>query len=104
MRVQIDAFARNMKVVLAHGAATGADAIAKEIAEEMGFEVHAHIANWRTLGKKAGPLRNAEMLKIERPRVVLAFPMSDSVGTYDCIRKARAMDKPPELRIIHVES
>ena len=103
-KVKLEAESLGYRVVMAHGGQTGADTISHEVGEELGFEVHQHIAEWSALGKKAGPIRNASMLKIERPRLVLAFPLRDSIGTLDCIRKARAMDRPPEVRIFPAES
>ena len=39
----------------------GADALADDEAKRMGFTVEPHPADW-SLGRKAGPLRNQEML------------------------------------------
>jgi hypothetical protein len=48
-----------------------------------------HPAKWRTLGKAAGMIRNAEMVALQ-PDVCLAFPGPGSRGTIDCMRKAEA--------------
>lgn len=53
--------------ILVHGACHlgGADIIAGEVAKQLGFEVREYPADWKTYGKKAGPIRNLEMLKKE---------------------------------------
>ena len=72
--------------VVVHGAARGADSLAGKVAREMGNEVRPYPANWRLHGKAAGPIRNAEMIDLERPEVVIAFPGGS--GTRDMIDKA----------------
>jgi hypothetical protein len=72
--------------VVVHGAARGADSLAGKVAHEMGNEVRAYPANWRAHGRAGGAIRNAEMLDLERPEVVVAFP--GGAGTRDMIGKA----------------
>jgi len=45
------------------------------------------MANWAGLGRKAGPIRNQEMLDQGRPNMVVAFP--GGRGTADMVRRAR---------------
>jgi hypothetical protein len=59
-------------VVILHGAAPGADTIAGFLAQDFGFAVRAFPADWEKHGKRAGILRNLEMLD-EQPDLVLAF-------------------------------
>lgn len=76
--------------LLIHGAATGADSLANDWATERGIAIKEFPVtkdDWRTLGKKAGPLRNAKMIE-EQPNVVVAFP--GGRGTADMVSKARA--------------
>ena len=70
-----------------HGGASGADTLAHEWALGRRVPVHIFKADWRRLGKAAGPLRNQEMLDRMRPDVVLAFP--GGKGTTDMVRRAR---------------
>jgi hypothetical protein len=70
------------------GAAPGADALANEWARSKGIKTQRFRADWRLQGRKAGPLRNAQMLREGRPDLVIAFPGGD--GTADMIRQARA--------------
>jgi hypothetical protein len=74
---------------LAHGGASGADAIAARWAREHGVECVAYHADWRRLGPRAGPVRNADMLVREHPDMVIAFP--GGRGTRDCMTTARHM-------------
>lgn len=101
---QIDSRSR-LPLVMIHGDAPGADTIAREYAEHDGtWHVIAMPALWTLHGKSAGPRRNAEMveaLKLLRDCGyechVLAFPMPDSRGTWDCVRKARAAGFEPVI-------
>lgn len=70
---------------LVHGAcATGADAAAHHWYEVAGSDLGClevrHPADWEQFGKRAGPLRNAEMVKAGAD-LVLAFFSGDSRGT-----------------------
>jgi hypothetical protein len=58
---------------IVHGGARGADALAGDVAAELGLAVRAYPADWKTYGKAAGPIRNQTMLDAERPARVIAF-------------------------------
>jgi hypothetical protein len=60
-------------VVLIHGDAKGADALAGAIGRELGWEIIACPADWAKHGKSAGPRRNREMFALHRPHRALAF-------------------------------
>lgn len=74
---------------------TGADRWAHEWATERGIDVHPHPANWERYGKRAGPLRNEQMIEHAgqlsrwqyQRTLVLAAP--GGAGTADCVRRAR---------------
>jgi hypothetical protein len=59
---------------LVHGGATGADALAGQWAVERRIPCDVYHANWRSYGRAAGPIRNAQMLREAKPDLVLAFP------------------------------
>jgi hypothetical protein len=62
-------------IVIVHGACPeGADAMADRIAQHYGYRTEPHPADWRTHGKAAGPVRNAEMVALGAS-VALAFIM-----------------------------
>lgn len=71
-----------------HGDAPGADTLAKETAIAMGVTQKPYPARWAEHGRRAGPIRNALMLR-DNPDIgmVVAFP--GGVGTADMVRKAK---------------
>ena len=71
------------------GGCSGADALAWKWATKNGLpDILVHYAQWHLYGKAAGPLRNAEMLRLDKPDLVVAFPGGS--GTADMVRKAQA--------------
>ncbi|MBW6397027.1 DUF2493 domain-containing protein [Roseomonas sp. HJA6] len=72
--------------VLIHGAARGADTFGGEWAAAHGVPMLAFHADWESLGRKAGPIRNQRMLDEGRPDLVLALP--GGRGTADMVRRA----------------
>jgi hypothetical protein len=82
--------------VIMHGDAEGADTIANRYAVKYGFEVLKFPANWAGLGKRAGVIRNQQMLTEGKPTEVWAF-YSDSgktPGTSDMVRRAKEAGIP----------
>lgn len=74
--------------VVIHGGARGADSLAGEVATKAGVPVEVYPAQWEKHGRRAGPIRNQQMLDEGRPDVVLAMP--GGVGTADMVRRAKA--------------
>lgn len=50
-------------------------------------------ANWKALGKRAGPFRNQRMVDAGA-NICLAFPLPSSRGTWDCVRRAEEAGIP----------
>jgi hypothetical protein len=59
-------------ITVVHGGARGADEIAGDQALDLGYYIRVFPAKWDEHGKRAGILRNLEMLD-EKPDLVLAF-------------------------------
>lgn len=95
-------------MTLVHGAATGIDSIARDIATSWGWAAEGHPARWDECGDgcpprphlrrrrdgrmycpHAGPRRNEEMCQLGAD-IVIAFPGPDSTGTWDCLKRAAA--------------
>jgi hypothetical protein len=68
----------------------GADWHAHRFALKRGWTIQERPADWRRYGKKAGGVRNQEMVD-EDPRmdVLIAAPDPNSRGTWDCVRRAK---------------
>lgn len=76
--------------VIIHGAARGADSMAGQSAERHGLECLAFPADWDRHGKRAGFLRNQQMLDEAGPTMVAAFTYDiyQSRGTCDMAKRA----------------
>lgn len=81
---------------LLHGAAKGADRIVAQLSHLYGFDVQAFPADWAQHGKRAGILRNLQMLDT-RPDLVIAFQRNASRGTQHTINEARRRGIPVEV-------
>jgi len=93
------------EVVVVHGAAKGADALASEFVNKTedylrghGINIYEerHRAKWNQHGSGAGPVRNREMVRAGAD-ICLAFPLEGSKGTWDCIVTARRAGIPVRI-------
>lgn len=78
--------------VVIHGGARGADALAAEWATVRVVAQQMFRAKWDELGKRAGPIRNKQMLAEGSPDVVIAF--AGGRGTADMVRISRNAGVP----------
>jgi hypothetical protein len=69
------------------GGARGADTLAEDWARARGVVCQVYRADWEGLGRKAGPIRNQQMLTEGKPELVVAFP--GGRGTAHMVRIAR---------------
>lgn len=86
--------------VVVHGNAPGADSIANRWALEnnrngYNVAVEVHPAQWTKHGRRAGPLRNQEMVDAGAD-LVLAFIKDNSPGASHLVREARTAGIPVE--------
>ena len=87
------------KIIIVEGGARGADTLAGKFAKENNFELEIYKADWEHLGKKAGLLRNIEMVEGSRfghkPDILISFNMGTR-GTQHTIDywKSKYPNKP----------
>ena len=86
------------EITIVHGAAPGVDQSFANVCEAIGLAHEPHPADWDRLGRKAGPVRNAEMIETGAG-LCLAFHrnLERSKGTRDCVRRAIAAGIPAWL-------
>lgn len=83
------------KIVVVHGGAAGVDARADEAARAIGLEVDVWKADWERYGRRAGPLRNRQM--VASCDFLYAFWDGLSRGTASAIQAAVDQDVPFEI-------
>jgi len=90
VRTVLESLAPRIEVVI-EGEARGADRISRQEAEGLGLKVLRFPADWESHGRRAGFLRNIQMLDQE-PDLVIAFHdhMEKSKGTSHTVREAKA--------------
>jgi hypothetical protein len=75
-----------------HGGARGADSLAGQAAQRLGYEVSVFPAQWDKFGPAAGCIRNQDMLRDFCPDMVIAF--KGGKGTEHMKRTALAKNVP----------
>jgi hypothetical protein len=85
------------QVVLVSGhCPNGADKIAEDVAVKFGWMIERHPADWKTHGKRAGFVRNAEMVE-QGADYCLAFVKDNSAGASNTVVKARIAKIPTKV-------
>lgn len=79
-------------LVIIHGNARGADLLADQYAREKSLRVIPFPADWDTHGKRAGFIRNKQMLDEGNPHAVIAFP--GGIGTRMMVGLAKRYNIP----------
>ena len=84
-------------IMIIEGEAKGADLLAREWAVATGKVFEPYPADWERYGKRAGFLRNTQMLEEGRPDRLVAFvdkPLAESKGTKMMVDIARTAGVP----------
>lgn len=81
------------EIILVHGGARGADRIAASFADAMGWRVQVHPALWDIWGKRAGIMRNIQMVD-SGADICLAFIKDSSPGATHCANYAESKGIP----------
>lgn len=79
--------AQTHSIVIISGTAKGADSLGERYACERGYTIQRFPADWKTSGKAAGVIRNAEMAKAAD--ALICFWDGKSRGTYNMISQAK---------------
>lgn len=81
--------------IIIQGGAPGADDIADTVARALSLGSISYRADWDRYGRRAGPIRNREMLDTN-PQEVWAFhdDIEHSKGTRDCVKEAKRRGIP----------
>ncbi len=89
---------KEYRIIIVSGCASGADALGERYADENGFAVEKHPADWDRHGKSAGPRRNREMAQMAD--YVICFWDGISRGTKSMIEYAKLCGKPVKVKMI----
>lgn len=87
----ISAIEEKSEIVIVSGGAKGADMLGERYALENGLMLERYSADWKTYGRKAGPLRNKQMAEI--CDMVICFWDGNSKGTRSMIELAKKKNK-----------
>jgi hypothetical protein len=99
LKRKMDAITRKAKtVIVISGGEQGADKLGERWAYECGHSYEVYHADWN-LGKRAGPIRNSQMLDEGQADAAVVFWDGKSPGTRDLLLKARALGLP--VRVIN---
>lgn len=83
------------RITVVHGAARGADALAARAAEAFGMDTEPHLADWKQHGKRAGFIRNAEMVAAGADECIAFYKLGAlNRGTEHCVGLAERAGIP----------
>jgi predicted Rossmann fold nucleotide-binding protein DprA/Smf involved in DNA uptake len=82
---------QHIKVEFVSGGASGADQLCEKYAKDNGCSIKIFHANWNLYGKKAGPLRNQQI--VNYADIIIAFWNGRSRGTKNTLTLAKQLSK-----------
>lgn len=74
LKEKCDFYLQNKKpenIVIVSGHASGTDALGERYAQERGYETEIYPTDWKTHGRAAGPIRNAQMAAVADALIAL---------------------------------
>ena len=81
--------------LIVHGDASGVDAAFEDKARSLRIRTEPHPADWETLGRRAGPVRNGQMVAAGADFAIAVHrELGRSKGTRDCVEKCLAAGIP----------
>jgi hypothetical protein len=80
------------QVTIIHGGARGADRMAGDWADENWIQSKEYPADWERYGRRAGYLRNKQMLEEGKPDLVIAFPGGEGTKMMVTLAKAAKVE------------
>lgn len=83
---------KKSEIEIVSGGAKGVDSIGEYIAKVNGFNLKVFPADWKGLGKKAGPIRNCQMG--DYADYLVAVRKDGSRGTTHMIEYMKSLNKP----------
>ena len=87
-------------IEIVSGGCRGADELGERFAKESCLRCSIFPADWGKHGKAAGPVRNEQMAAYASEAdkgILVAFPIGDSIGTRNMIKKAKQYDLKVEV-------
>ena len=89
-------------LIFVSGSCSGADMLGERYAKEHNYQIERYPAQWKKYGKKAGPLRNKQMIDIGD--FIICFWDGESRGTKTTIDFAKSLQKPLRIKMITIPS
>lgn len=86
------------ETIIVSGGSRGADLLGERYARENRFEIERYSAEWKSYGRKAGPIRNRKMAEV--CDVVICFWDGKSKGTKSMISCAEKLKKTVYVKMI----
>lgn len=87
---------KDKDITIISGGCRGTDKLGERYAKDRGYNLEVFNADWDRYGKKAGVLRNEEMVK--NADYVIAFWDGVSPGTFNLLSLAKRYGKPFRLK------